>query len=383
MRLPWIGDNLDPPPVWSSAGPLRGKRFGRPRLICALLIAGILCMRSAAAQKDNGAGHDVEIVLAGGEATTNATLKTMLRRSLDGLGARSTFTEVAAVNLRELLSVRPAAVDVWIDLGVAASAAVYITEGTHVFARRFDLRHGLDPVALDLLDVVVTSSVETILSGRQLGVPKEEFTRSLEKPPETATVVEQPAIAQEPSTTPSETRSATVISVSTAYEASLFDATTLSHGADLLVDVRDKRWWCRLGLHGRLPLEVNAGGERLHVAPEGARAAVGNAWTIPAAQGWTLIAGLGAGVDRTHVEPRPGSAPVIPGNAFTTWDFLLRPAATIERRFTSLRLAATAGLDLVIVGANYVVQTTSLATRPVWTPWRARPFLSLEVGLSF
>jgi hypothetical protein len=118
-------------------------------------------------------------------AEGHRVLADTLRNSLESLRVRVLFTDVSVMSPRDVAAAGRAAslvnVQVWIDLTVRGQATVYVTEGQNVFRRRLELGGGaLGPVGLDLIDVVVTDSVRSVLSGRSVGVTREEFTRAFD-----------------------------------------------------------------------------------------------------------------------------------------------------------------------------------------------------------
>jgi hypothetical protein len=118
-------------------------------------------------------------------AAEHRVLAHTLRTSLEPLGARLVFADVSEMSPRDVAAAGRAAtpqnVQVWIDLTVRGKAIVYVTEGRNVFTRRLELGGTiLGPVGLDLIDVVVTDSVRSVLAGRPVGVTREEFSRALD-----------------------------------------------------------------------------------------------------------------------------------------------------------------------------------------------------------
>lgn len=272
------------------------------------------------------------------------------------------------------------AVTVWIDLGAANTALVYVTTGSNVFARQLDLGRALDSVALDLLDAVVSSSVETVLSGRPIGVSREAFTRSLERPPSVPVPVSAPAPALAPAVPAAPaTRPKIGFAATAGYEASWVGPSTSSHGPGLTIDARRGRLRIATGFYLALPYDADANGAILHFRTEGFRLSAGH--IFPVRPQLALIVALGIGADVTHVEPASNELDLTPAGSFHTAEVLVRPSVELERRFgRRLTLGLTAGLDLAPAGAAYVIDTAP-GTRPAWTPGRVRPVLALAIGL--
>jgi hypothetical protein len=162
------------------------------------LIGGLrpISARAALGPPEAEAGaSEVWVILAGSSSSAagssgtppQAALESALRRSLERLGAQVKFSETSSMSARDVVvasrTASSASVQVWIDLLVKGTATVYVTEGRNVFSRRLGFGGpDLDPVALDLIDVVVTDSIGSILEGRTVGVSREEFKRSLDTP---------------------------------------------------------------------------------------------------------------------------------------------------------------------------------------------------------
>jgi hypothetical protein len=332
---------------------------------------------SATAIGDDAARPAVDVVLAGADELSGSALRTTLSRSLERLGADVAFREVATMSAREVAtSQKPTvAVTVWIDLGTLKAATVYVTAGTNVFARRFDLGRPLDSVALDLLDVVVSSSVETILAGRPLGITREEFTRSLEPTPAGRPEVHVATQPPSPKTGPS-----IAFTAAASYEGSLVGPTMPADGPGLRIDARRGRIWIGVGWSGYLPFEVAGGGATIHLMSQALRLSAGRIFLVRSRT--ALIVALGAGLDVTRVRSVSTQLDVAPAAEFFSTDVVVRPSMEIERRIGKLMIGATAGLDIDPIGSAYVIQTVP-ETRPLWTPWRVRPFLALSVGIAF
>jgi hypothetical protein len=222
---------------------------------------------------------------------------------------------------------------------------------------------------------VVSSSVETILAGRPLGVSREEFTRSLEPPPPVRSEPKVEVAQPPPSVRPSIDFAAAAF-----YEGSLAGSTTPIDGPGLRIGARRGRLWVGLGVTGDLPSAVAGVGATIHLTSLALRLSVGH--IFPVRYGLALVAALGAGVDLTRVRSESTQLDVTPAGEFLTKDLVVRPSAEIQRRFGKLGIGAMAALDIDPIGSKYVVTATP-GTQPVWAPWRVRPVIALLVGVAF
>ncbi|MES1204954.1 MAG: hypothetical protein ABUS79_03370 [Pseudomonadota bacterium] len=334
----------------------------------------------------------VEVVIAGSDPSAFAAMSETFKRSLGKLGAAVVVTAVAAMNARDVVADEPAVshpgvavkvrVKVWIDLGQRHAANVYVTEHRNVFARRLPLFQESDVVAADLLDVVVTSSVETVLSGRELGIPRQDFLRSLNEAPPAA-----PTPPATPPGRPDEEVGGAIpvpppasrpphLSIVGLYEGTWAGPgpTKVIHGPGLRIDAEWSRVRLGLGLHGRLPHDVAGGEAKVRFLHEGFRLSAGRPFALGGRT--VLVLAVAGGLDLIHVHTLSTPAAVTPVAAFWTLAPLVRPFVELERRFGRVGLAASMGVDVDVLGSRYVVAGDPA---PLWSPWRWRPVAAVVV----
>jgi len=318
----------------------------------------------------------VNAVLAGDPAALERVIAA-LRGSLDRRGV-----DLAAVDAARIdpLDVARSSVDrsaagpvacLWLDL-TAKRPTIYLLDVRSglVYSRALPISSDPDAVELELIRLVVDSSVEAILKGRALGVSRDEFERSLAPAP-APEAAPKPKPAQEPKPEP-ESRWA----IAAGYSGTMLSSDSVAHGPELSAE---RRWrHLRLGviLSQQLPLTVTRSEVDMRLLSSGIRFVA----TFPAAITSHLSAsfGLGAGVDATHVSPRGNGAQP----AFWATDPLVAAMATLERAFGAAVVSVRVGVDLDLLATRYLVARAD-ATSVLWSPWRWRPAAALQLGFAF
>jgi hypothetical protein len=208
-----------------------------------------------------------------------------------------------------------------------------------------------DPVELELIRLVVDSSVEAILKGRALGVSRDEFERSLapapapEPEPEPAPESE-PAPAPEPAPEPAPKRAPKPESepapepepesepepeftwaIAAGYSGTMLSADSVAHGPELGAERRWPRLRLGMTLSQHFQQTVTRADVGMGLLSSGIRVSVALPKTITSHLSASF--GLGAGVDATLVTPNGNGAK----SAFWVTDPLVRAMATLEHAF--------------------------------------------------
>ena len=332
----------------------------------------------------------VNAVLAGDPVAIEKVLGA-LRGSLDRQGV-----DLVAVSAERIdpLEVARSPVDrsaagpvayLWLDL-MASQPTMYLLDVRSglVYARPLAVRADPDAVEIELIRLVVDSSVEAILKGRALGVSREEFERSLATPAPPAPLAAAPALPAPPapptveSPQPAEPAadSRPRWAIAAGYSGTMLSTDSIAHGPELY---GERRWpRLRLGviLRQQLPLTVARSDVDMRLLSSGIHFVA----AFPAAITSHLSAsfGLGAGVDATRVNPGGNGA----RPAFWATDPLVTAMAALERAFGAAIVSAGIGVDADLLDTRYLV-THSSGTGVVWTPWRWRPFAAMRLGLAF
>jgi len=361
------------------------------RVALFLLLAGAVALPRAgtAAERER-----VNAVLASDPAATDRVLAA-LSASLDGQGVDLVAVTAARIDPLDVAhstldrSVAGPVAYLWLDL-MATQPTMYLLDVRSglVYVRPLAVRADPDPVELELIRLVVDSSVEAILKGRALGVSRDEFERSLAPAPapEAAPKPElepkpEPAPKPAPESQPApESRPApeseSTWAIAAGYSGTMLSADSVAHGPELSAERRWPRFRLGVTLWQQLPLAVTRGDVNMRLLSSGIHLLA----AFPAAITSHLSAslGLGAGVDATRVTPRGNGAQP----AFWATDPLVLAMATIEHAFGAAVVSVCIGVDLDLLATRYLVARSD-ATSVLWSPWRWRPYAALRFGFAF
>lgn len=196
-----------------------------------LALAGLVAITSPAAAVPTcpvQSPSRAHVVVAGNDQAVEA-VGDGLAQALGRIGVTARLTRVAHIDPRDVAQPVPCEPGVvarlFVDLEPPSSMALYLADGgaKRVFVRRFVLDHGLDLVALESLELVAQSSVETLLAGKELGIEREEYGRSLPpRPPAEPRAVIAPA-----------PKRATALRATGFYEITLLGPDVIQHGPGL------------------------------------------------------------------------------------------------------------------------------------------------------
>jgi hypothetical protein len=332
---------------------------------------------------------EAKVVVAGSDHSV-ASITKSLTESLSFIGVTAQFERAASVNPRSVAELHPPRESLlaylWIDAAADHDVTLYITDAAteRVFVRRIGLDHGLDTVAVESLALVAQSSLEALLAGKIIGMPRDDYEHSLEvaaPPPKPAPVpvkVEPPApsvheVARH-NLGPSRWQ------LSAGYQLHAWDSTTMRHEADIGIDY--ERWALRfsVGLFASLPIQFHSGESGAELFSNGARVSVSRPVALP--RQFRLVPGLGFAIEFSRIRPELSSPDAQPASPYFAVDPILRAFLGIERSLGRWSLRGIVGLDFAIRPVRYVV-TYQSDTETVRTPWRVRPFgaIVLAAGL--
>ena len=338
----------------------------------------VILQASMAFATDTQHRQTVRITIAGGSASTAWLLMARLAPEWPKLDATIVTTVLPTMTLRDVLAPSTAGekARVWIDLGNPRVANVFVVEGGNVYQRTIALAQGYDDVALELLDVVITSAVQAVLAGEHLGVPRAQFDQAQDAAANPAG--ERPARrsieAKRGATTPERA----YLLVGITYQGTLLGPGELAHGPGVEAQVEWRKLRVGLELRGRFANRV--ANDALSLAPQGVRWSVGRVFSLgPRWQGVLSIAG---GVDISHVRSRSTALNLTDRAPFWSLTPVLSPLARVEYRLNQVRIGALLGADWDFRRTSYVASTTHSAV-PIWAPWRLRPVAGVAVSHAF
>jgi len=399
-------------------------------IACAVVAAGANVAppaRTVAPPGGAGAAPLVEVVAAGG-GTQAAALREVVTELLGRLPVRLAWSEETSVTPTQILArsrafdgVPPTLARVWIDLSEVDRAKIYIADARRdrFVARTVPLAPSRAEVGRETLAHVLESTVDALLAGRVVGVPRDLAAREIAdaaaptpgvagaapaaspRPVRVAGATEGGAPAAAPSPAPgsSRPRARSALPVA-ATPGRGFDLTfgafyraearaaalTIAHGPGV-----DIVWRARAGHRARVDVRLAAA----YVAPfdwagapAGARLQGSTGWLelgatppVGGVIGVRIAGGVGVDVMRvTPVVPPAGTVTASP----PLWK--AAPLATLGVGVTlplarTLGLTASGGATADLAGNHFDVERADGSRTIALSPYRVRPWLAL--GLSF
>jgi len=246
-----------------------------------------------------------------------------------------------------------------------------------VYVRRMALPHGLDAVARASARFVIEQSVDAILEGREIGVSREEFQRSVLPPPPVAAA---PAPAPRPAPAPAPTPTPTLLLLAGGYELVVMGSGEYQHAATVAAGARLGR--AQVAAAARLAAPLSIAGDGVQARLSTAAFSLSGAGRLVSFGGLSVMAGLGAGLDLTRVEPTVTMQSLQPAAAFWALGPFVQPFAEVERLFGKLSVAVVVAADVHLLAERYTVRTGADA-HDVFVPARVRPAAALLIGAVF
>jgi hypothetical protein len=345
-----------------------------------LLIGSRICSAAGA----RPAGKSVELII-GASASEADLLEPSINDMLAPKGLAVVTTRKEVVTAQDVAAAiappkeaTPSVARVLLDFAASEQATLFLIDPRRgrVFVRRLALPHGLDAVARASVRFVVEQSIDAILEGRDIGVSREEFERSALAPPSVAPPPPPPA----PQPPPPPLAARTQWLLAAGYEGLVMGSGEYQQGARLLVAARFARVQVAVAARLALPMSVAGNGAEARLWTGGA--GVSASAELLAVAKFSLGAGLGAGLDLTHVAPSVTTPGLEPAAGFWAPGPWVQPFAALERRFGGVSLGLAVGAELHPLAEKYTVKNGS-ETSDVFVPWRLRPEAALLVGGAF
>jgi len=350
------------------------------RLGGALVLFAVICARTALAAPPDARQVDVII---GAKATDIPQLEPSIREMLAAKGLQVAITRKRAIATQDVAAAiappaeataTPTVARVLLDFNFPGEATLLLIDPKRgrVYARRMALANGLDAVARASVRFVIEQSIDAILEGREIGVSREEFQRSVAAPPLAAPP--PPPVAPPPP--PRERR----VQLAGGYEGVAMGSGEFQHAAKLVLDVRFARVHAGASLRLAAPMSIAGDGVEARLSTVGG--ALFGAAELFAHGGFTVVAGAAAGLDMTHAEPSVTTPVVQPVASFWSGGPLVHAFAVAEQTFGRVTVAAVIGAEAHLLAERYTVKTDT-TTRDVFVPRRVRPAGALLVGVAF
>jgi hypothetical protein len=273
----------------------------------------------------------------------------------------------------------------WIDAANGSPATLYLTDGARrrVYIRQIPLERGLlDRVSLESVALILGSSLDALVAGRDIGVSREDFAQRIAAAP----VVAAPALASANGgadvpaptrPTPAPSLSMREAALSVGYE--LVRAAPLPYQHRLVVDcqLRWRRAHVAAGLFAALPQTVHPDVVSARLLAGGARVTAGV--RVVAAGSIQVIAGAALGIEATRVEPNVGTAELHATPPFWSGAVSARAFGLVERTLTLISdrwiVGLLVGVEIHPSPERYVISAGEgrqvLLQAPRWRPLAA------------
>jgi hypothetical protein len=279
----------------------------------------------------------------------------------------------------------PSLARVLLDFTVAGQATLFLIDPPRgrVYVRRMALGHGLDAVARASVRFVIEQSIDAILEGREIGVSRDEFQRNgLGSPPGSRQAPQEAPspVAPVPAARLAAARAATSaqLLLTAGYQLQVMGSGEFQHAGKLAFAARFDRVVLALSARIAAPMSIAGDGVSARLTTAGVSAS--GAGRFLDAGGFSLLAGVGAGLDFTHVVPSVIPPDLRPAAAFWALGPSLAPFAAVERFFGRIAVAVAAGAEIHLLDERYAVKTAT-DTRAVFVPARVRPQIEALIGV--
>lgn len=345
----------------------------------------LACARAGHSAESGPAGRQVELTV--GAATPDAALlESSVRELLEAkrLGVVATrkpsvTAQDVAIAIAPPQEAVPSVARILVDLTGPRQATLFLVDPRRgrVFVRRLPLPHGLDAVARASLRFVVEQSIDAILEGRDIGVSREEFQRSVSPP---VPAVEPPRPPPATPAPPAPAPAGPHWSLAGGYEVVALGSGQFQQAGRVAVTARFAR--LQIAAAARFAAPISVAGDGAGARLETAGASLSTAARLLVSGGWSLAAGLGADLDLIRVQPSVTTTGLQPVAAFWATSPALQPFATLAWKFDAISVAVCAGAEIHPLAERYTVESGG-QTRDVFVPWRLRPTGALLIGVEF
>jgi hypothetical protein len=362
-----------------------------PPLLCGTLVL-LICARTALAEKPEGRHPGKQVDLIVGATTGDAQLlEPPIREMLVAKGLEVATTRKRAVTTQDVAAAiappqqatAPTVARMLLDFTVPGEATLLLIDPNRgrVFARRMVLANGLDAVARASVRFVIEQSIDAILEGRDIGVSREEFQRSVAPPPPIAErppapPVAPPPAAPSPPPPPIDRR----LLLAGGYEGVAMGSGAYQHAAKIAFAARFAR--LSIGTAARLAAPMSIAGDGVQARLSTVGATVFGAARLFGAEDFAVTAGAAVGLDVTRAQPTVTTPDVKPVAAFWSAGPLLQTFAEIQRVFGRISVAVDVGAEAHLLAERYTLRTAS-ETRDVFVPRRVRPVAAVLIGFAF
>jgi hypothetical protein len=268
----------------------------------------------------------------------------------------------------------------WIDAANGSPATLYLTDGARrrVYIRQVPLERGLlDRVSLESVALILGSSLDALVAGRDIGVSREDFAQRIVVAPAPASVQGGGDAPAPPRPTPAPSPSVREATLSAGYE--LVRAAPLPYQHRLVVDgqLRWRRAHVAAGLVAALPQTVQRGVVSARLLTGGAHVTAGVRWV--AVGSIQVTAGAALGIEAARVEPNVGTTELHATPPFWSGAMSARAFGLVERKLTPISdrwvVGLLVGIEIHPSPERYVISEAEgrqvLLQAPRWRPLAA------------
>ncbi len=269
----------------------------------------------------------------------------------------------------------------FIDFTAAGHATLFLIDPRRgrIHVRRVMLDHGFDAVAREGMLFVIQQSIDAILEGREIGVTREEYQRSVVVPPPPPPAPPPPTVPIPPRVATPPTGDRTLL-LGGGYDGVAMGSGAYQHAARLVFAARLAR--VQIGAGARFSAPLSIAGDGVQARLWAAGVSVSGAARLLVLGNLSVSAGLGGGLDITRVEPAVTGSDLQATTVFWARGPSLRTFVEIERLFGNLSLSLVLGAEAHLLAERYTVKAGS-DTRDVFVPRRLRPEAAVLVGVLF
>ncbi len=355
-----------------------------PALVCGVLLLVLCPVAARAAGAARPASRRVELVVVrppaeGMQRVRGGAARRCRRQSLGLAPARKDTITPEDVALATTASPDEAAsivARVFIDFTAPDHATLFLIDPRRgrIHVRRVTMNHGFDAVARESALFVIEESIDAILEGRDIGVSREEYQRSVAPPPPA------PSAPSPPSPPPPPTGAGARLFLAAGYDGVALGSGAYQHAAKLVGAARLARVQISAAARFAAPLSIAGDGVQAELWTGGV--SVSGAAKLVGFGNLSVNLGLGGGVDLTRVAPTVTAPDVQAAAVFWAPGPLLRTFVAIEQLFGKVSVSIALGLEAHLLAERYTVRTADSA-RDVFVPRRLRPEAAVLVGALF
>ena len=253
---------------------------------------------------------------------------------------------------------------VFIDFTAPDHATLFLIDPRRgrIHVRRVMLDHGFDAVARESTLFVIEQSINAILEGREIGVSREEYQRSVAPPAPAPAAPSPPSVPAPPPSAPAPpTTSGTRLLLAGGYDGVALGSGAYQHAGKLVVAARLAR--VQISVAARVAAPVSIAGDGVKADLWAGGVSLAGAARLLAWGQLSISAGLGGGLDFTRIAPTVTAPDLQAAAAFWAPSPLLRTFVEIERLFGKISVSIALGAEALRCAERYTVRSRRFDAR--------------------